>query len=60
MAARRSRVRIPTHHSSQFSFACITVHFAHGGRPVVLFDDEVLVPKRGNLGKVSHDDNLTR
>ena len=60
MAARRSRVRIPTHHARQFGFARLPAHFTNLRRPVAFLDDEVLVPKRSNLSQVRHDDDLAR
>ena len=58
VAARRSRVRIPTHHAGQFGFAVRTAHFVHLRGPIVLLDDEVLIAKSRDLGQVRHDNHL--
>ena len=49
MAARRLRVRIPTHHAGELSLAVGARDLADVRRAVVLFDDEVLVAKGRDL-----------
>ena len=58
MAARRLRVRIPTHHSGEFRLALRPRHLSDARCAVVFLDDEVLVPEGGDLRQVGDDDDL--
>ena len=60
MAARRLRVRIPTHHAGQLGLALRACHLADAGRAISLFDDQVLVAEGCDLSQVGDDDDLAR